>query len=356
MNQERRLPRCLPVAQWPEQDRTAWANAISADDIFDGSGLACHWRAPTRRFVEQAVGRYFGWRTDEELQMLRPLPDDAVPEKVRDYCALLGARVAPFTAHGQIRDLVEFCRVAWPERDRTALQRAEKSLRWRAVPTKDKRSRLKPIPELVALGTSLMAVSRSLAGGDPRMPLTRFRDGFAIAFLACRPLRIRAFGSLQLRDNLVRSGETWKIIVPPELSKIHRHWEADFPTELMPALTEYLTQVRPQLMQLRGRWHSDPGPALWISNDGSALKPKALAEAITKRTGEAFDRPISPHFFRDCLATTLAQDSPENVRLATPMLGHTHPKMTEKHYNQASQLRAGRKHIDAMAKLRRSLR
>jgi integrase len=109
-------------------------------------------------------------------------------------------------------------------------------------------------------------------------------------------------------------------------------------------------------MRMQGRWYRDPGRALWISNDGSALKPKALAEAITKRTAKAFGRALSPHFFRDCAVTTLAQDSPTNVRLATPLLGHTDKRMTEKHYNQASQLEAGRKSIDALAKLRRSLR
>jgi integrase len=302
------------------------------------------------------VGRFLGWLIDEELQDLRPLPDCIAPETVRSYCAWLGDRVAPATVHGQIRDLVEFFRVAWPNLDRNALRRAEQSLRWRRVPSKDKRSRLQPIPELVKLGNALMANANSMAGKDPRLPLTQFRDGLAIAFLALRPLRIRAFGSLQLSVHLVQSGDGWKIIIPPDLSKTHRHWEADFPVSLLPALDQYLNQVRPQLLRLRGRWHSDPGRALWISNDGSALKPKALAEATTKRTGTAFGRPISPHFFRDCAATTLAQDSPENVRLATPMLGHTHPKMTEKHYNQACQLQAGRKHIDVMAKMRRSLR
>ncbi len=356
MRPERRLPRCLPVSNWSLRDQEAWAAATRNGDIFDGSGLASKWRDPTRRLVEQAVGRFLGWVLDHHDDMLVALPDCATEETIRSYANWLRDRVAPITAHGHLRDLVEYCRVAWPNQDRRALQRAERSLRWRAVPTKDKRSRLKPIRELSELGQTLMANAYTMAGQDPRLPLTQFRDGLAIAFLALRPLRIRAFGSLEIGEHLVHSGNGWKIIIPPELSKTRRHWEADFPVSLLPALDQYLNQVRPQLLRLRGRWHSDPGRALWISNDGSALKPKALAEAITKRTGKAFGRPISPHFFRDCAATTLAQDSPENVRLATPMLGHTHPKMTEKHYNQACQLQAGRKHIDVMAKMRRSLR
>lgn len=201
-----------------------------------------------------------------------------------------------------------------------------------------------------------MGNAEPVPGGDPRLPLTQYRDGLAIAFLALRPLRIRAFASLQLGTNLVKIDEGWKVIVPPALSKTKRDWEAGFPHRLAPALDQYLDHIRPEMTKLRGRWYSDPGRALWISNDGSALRPKALGEAITRRTTEAFGRPISPHLFRVCAATTLAHDSPENVRLATPLLGHSHPKMTERHYNQAQQLNAGHKHIDALARLRRNAR
>lgn len=347
----------LPVSQWSVEDQSAWANATRKGDIFDEAGLACNWRPPSRRSVEQAVGRFLGWLIDEDLQDLRHLPDCINPETIQSYCSWLDGRsLSPVTVHGQIRDLVEFCRVAWPDRNRSLLYKAERSLHWRAVPTKNKRSRIKPILELINLGQELMAKSRELDAGDPRLALPQYRDGFAIAFLACRPLRIRAFASLQLGKHLITCGDGWKIIIPPELSKTNRPWEADFPTNLIPALIYYLNVIRPQLMRLRGRWYSEPGDALWISNDGSALKPKALGEAITKRTGKAFDQPISPHLFRDSAVTTLAHDSPENVRLATPRLGHANPKITENYYNQACQLQAGRKYIDAMAKLRRSFR
>jgi integrase len=355
MSTERRLPRCLPDSDWPEQDQIAWANATKGGDVFD-AGLARHWRVPTRRLVEQAVGRFFGWVQDQMDGVSLALPYCATPEVIRNYATWLVDRVSPVTAHGHIRDLEEYCRVAWPQWDRRALHLVERSLSWRAVPSKDKRSRLQSIPDLMALGKRLMADAQSREDQDPRLPLTQYRDGLAIAFLALRPLRIRAFASLQIGVHFVQAGATWQIIIPPDLSKTHRPWEASFPKDLLPELDHYLRTVRPALMQLRGRWHSDPGRALWISNDGSALKPKALAEAITKRTGEAFGRPISPHFFRDCSATTLAEERPENVRLATPLLGHANPKMTEAHYNQASQLSAGRKHIDVMAKLRRRLR
>lgn len=358
MRGERRLPRCLRVEDWSLEDQEAWARAQQHGDIFGGTGPASSWREPTRRLVEQAVGRFLGWLVDEHTRETAPapVPDAATPETIRAYAAWLSERVASVTVHAHFRDLVEYCRVAWPERDRSHLHRAERSLSWRAVSSKDKRNRVVPIEDLVRLGQSLMASAKQVSGGDQRLPLTQYRDGLAIAFLALRPLRIRTFGSLQLGTNLIPVNEGWKVVVQPELSKTKRYWEADFPTELIPALSHYLIQVRPELTKLRGRWYSEPGRALWISNDGSALKPKALGEAITRRTAETLGRAISPHLFRDCATTTLADNSPEDVRLATPLLGHTHPKATERHYNQARQIDAGRKHIDALGRIRRNLK
>lgn len=356
MNRESRSPRCLRVEQWSPDDQVAWAKAQQDGDIFDGRGLASGWRTPTRRLVEQAVGRFLWWLVDEDASDLAPVPDAATPERIRSYVNWLNSRVAPVTVHAHVRDLVEYSRVAWPDRDRSHLARAERSLSWRAIPSKDKSSRVVPTNDLVQLGETLMSSAQPVARGDPRMPLTQYRDGLAIALLAIRPLRIRAFSSLQLGANLIRVNEVWKIVVPPELSKTKRHLEFNFPDRLLPALAHYLDTIRPALVNLCGRWHSEPGRSLWISSDGSPLKPKALGEAISRRTSEAFGHPISPHLFRDCAATTLALESPEDVRLATPLLGHTSPKMTEKHYNQARQIDAGRRHIDALARLRRYVR
>lgn len=357
MTKPRQLPRCLPVADWPDADRTAWANAKLNGDIFDGSGAASHWRPATRRLVEQHVGRFLGWLEDEQGLKPTSVPESTKREVIRRYVVWLQPRAAPHTVLGHIRDLHEYLRVVWPDSGRSHIQNAERALAWKATATKNKRPRLKPTSELVALGEELMTRAQNDGRAtDPRLPLAQFRDGLAIALLALRPLRIRAFGSILLGAHLQQVGDDWMIAIPPELSKNHRPMEVGVPASLVPALITYLETVRPRLLKLRGRWHSEPGRALWISIDGSAMKPKALGEAITKRTGEAFDHPISPHYFRDCAATTLAYDRPENVRLATPLLGHANPKMTEKHYIQSDQINAGRKLNSAMSELRSRLR
>jgi len=40
--------KCLKIEEWPQIDRKAWMNALKTSDIFDDSGLASHWSAPSR--------------------------------------------------------------------------------------------------------------------------------------------------------------------------------------------------------------------------------------------------------------------------------------------------------------------
>jgi integrase len=56
----------------------------------------------------------------------------------------------------------------------------------------------------------------------------------------------------------------------------------------------------------------------------------------------AFGRPINPHLFRDCLATSIAIHDPDNVRMAAALLGHRSFATTERHYNLARTLQAAR--------------
>lgn len=348
-----RLPKCLPVEGWTDADQHAWTAACASGDIFDGAGAAARWRPPTRRKVEEAVGRFLGWACIEQEMALRCVPDLATAAVLRSFIIDLKERVAPITLLGLVTDLGEFMRVAWPDRDRQVLRTAERSLRWRATPSKDKAPRLRPTRDLVALGKHLMATPEDVTFADPRLPLARYRDGLAIALLALCPIRIRAFASLELGTHVSRIGDGWRIAVTPDLSKTRRAWEADLPIDLIKCFEHYLDHVRPKLLSYRGRWYRDPGRALWISVDGSPIRPKALGEAITKRTQAAFGVAIPPHFFRDCAATTLALDAPDQVRLATPLLGHASPKTTERHYNQAQSVDAGRRHLAVLRQLRR---
>ena len=119
MTRKRKLPRCVPVMEWPEKDREAWAFALRPEDIFDGSGSAAHLRAPSVQSIEQAVGRFLGWLEDEEHRNAAEVAQSTTIDVLRKYVGWLRGRVAPFTVLGQVRDLHEYLRFAWPNVDRS---------------------------------------------------------------------------------------------------------------------------------------------------------------------------------------------------------------------------------------------
>ncbi|MEQ8737306.1 MAG: hypothetical protein RID59_01915, partial [Hoeflea sp.] len=76
---------------------------------------------------------------------------------------------------------------------------------------------------------------------------------------------------------------------------------------------------------------------------------------ITDATRQAFGESINPHLFRDCAVTFVALDDPKHIGIAAPILGHTDPRTTERHYIQANQLAAGRRLRSSIDELRRRL-
>ena len=98
--------RCMPVAEWPEMDRSAWAAAVQKGDLLDGQGPAAHWRPKTQRTVVAAYGRYLtfldrnGWLDRDAGPEERLTPD-----RLRAYLAELADTVASVTMWGRITNL-----------------------------------------------------------------------------------------------------------------------------------------------------------------------------------------------------------------------------------------------------------
>jgi integrase/recombinase XerD len=96
-----------------------------------------------------------------------------------------------------------------------------------------------------------------------------------------------------------------------------------------------------------------PVTALWVSKRGLPLGYAAVAHQVRKHTAAAFGQSLSPHLFRDAVATAIAINVPKEIALILPILGHTTLRTSERHYNQAGTLEAGRRHARAIAAMRR---
>jgi integrase/recombinase XerD len=210
-----------------------------------------------------------------------------------------------------------------------------------------KRARLQESAALVDLGVTLMRRAEQATGTiNARWKATQFRDAFQVALLAVRPFRITNFAEMELGSNLIHRGDAWWLIYAPEETKNHRPLEVPFPEALLPWLAKYLDHYRPLLAGNRYR-----GDRVWISMHYSALWRGTIYQKIMWLTEKAFGRGLSPHLFRDCLATSLAIHDPEIVNIAHVMLGNS-LATTERFYNLAQTLEAGRAVGRALTSLR----
>ena len=282
-------------------------------------------------------------------------PADLItPHLVRDYVTELN-RLGnkPGTIHVRLEHLREVAKVFAPDRDwsfiaramaRVHVQRRERDpfFGGRAV-TSD---------ELLDLGLRLMEDAQQ----NPHevRSLDRYRDGLLISFLSLVPIRLRNLADLTIGGTLIKVGDSWMVVLPPDSTKTHRHLEYEWPGNLVPALEEYLRSYRPMLLQRHGRWHRDAGQNLWVSLDGSPMPFGAISDRLARHTKRAFGFALRAHAFRHIAVTTFAIHDPEHVRAAAPLLGHSSFNTTERSYNLAKSLEAQRKFAAVMSPPSRS--
>ena len=111
----------------------------------------------------------------------------------------------------------------------------------------------------------------------------------------------------------------------------------------------FISPKRPVLIGSRRRQNS-----LWISSrTGRRYTTKNLGTQISKITLETIGVDVSPHLFRTAAATTSACYGTDMPHLASAVLGHTDPRVTEKHYIRATTLNAAKDYA-AILRRRRS--
>jgi len=63
---------------------------------------------------------------------------------------------------------------------------------------------------------------------------------------------------------------------------------------------------------------------------------------VSKITLETLGVDVSPHLFRTAAASTAAAYGSDTPHLASALLNHTDPRVTEEHYNRASSISSGK--------------
>jgi integrase len=252
------------------------------------------------------------------------------------------ATLSPFSVSCRIQELGDALRVMAPDQDLKWIARAAGRLRSRAVPVKNKRARLQSPKRLVALGVRLMTAAESEV--VTLESAIAFRDGLTIAFLAYRPLRIRNLTMICYGQHLIHRADVWWIAFAGKEMKGRQPLEFPFPAELAPYLEKYLATYRPVLLTRDGKQAPASISQLWISRDSTALGSKTIGYHIRRHTRAEFGTELNPHLFRDCAATWIAIYDPEHVQIIAAILGHSTLATSERYYNQAHGLEAGRRY------------
>ena len=342
------IRRGLPLDAWPALDRSAWAEAIADGDIFDDRGAAVHWAKTTRNATIAAYGRWLGFIAGSEPLALTTHPVDRLTvERLAHYLDHLAETAGTVGRHMFFAKLRDAMRVMFPGQALAHLSRLVARLARERQP-RSKAARLVTSTRLAALGTRLM---EGTIGAQRKLTdAVAYRDGLMIALLALRPLRLRTFSLIRVGTHLRQLGEEWRMIFDgPEL-KSGRPFETTVPQNLVPHLNSYLQEVRPKFSG------ADRHDGLWASTKGRPLTPAAIARIITERTREAFGRPVNPHLFRHCAATTIAIIEPGRIGVARDLLGHSTQATTNAYYNKARSIDASRLYAGIVAGLTPRLR
>jgi integrase len=309
----------------------------------DVGSVALTWSAARRKMVVYRYGQWLNWLALRGILDPEAAPAARlIPERVAQYVGALGELVAPQSVWMQVDGLFAFMRATQPEHDWTWLRRIVGRLKVNAPPSKNKRTRVVPTLDLFNLGVSLMENPGRRGGAKTVRIATRFRDGLIIALLAARPIRLGNLEMIEIDRHIVFERGRYWLRFAVEETKTSRAIDEPCPDALTAYIARYVDHVRPYLLTLCSDRREAETRRLWINRHGRPMAWHAIHEQIKYQTQLELGVAINPHLFRDCLATSVAIEDPDHVRVAAAMLGHATLATTNRYYNQATSIEAGR--------------
>jgi integrase len=342
-----RYPRSLPVSEWPDADRWAWEAACRPGCRLMPGGAANHLAQVSRDDFARRYGAFLGFlQRNGRLERQAAAAARVTVPNVEAYITDLTARVRSVTVYNCIHMLRRAAELLAPTADFSSLAEIEKDLALVMEP-RSKFDRLVLTGRLVEAGMTLVVEAEKFA----RYDLARargVRNGLIVALLALCPIRLKNFADLEIGHTFKEIDGSWWIALPGHLTKSRRPDERRVPALLNRFIELYLNQSRPLLLG-----SSPPTNALWISSTtGGRLTAKNLGTLISKITLETIGVDVSPHLFRTAAASTAAAYGGNTPHLASAVLNHTDPRVTEDHYNRATSMGAGRIYAEIISSFR----
>lgn len=347
----------LAVSEWPFIDRTLWVPEPGRRRLTQIARRQDRYRPATRKTYEKLYGQWLAWLADKGHLDLDSTPGSRITEPfIIAYVNDLKGKVRTQSVLSAIEAIDSVMAAIADGPHRALLKIAILYLRDDARAQGPIKRLQVPAGDLYSLGLELMDGAENGATGSPVADAVMFRDGLLIALLIADPVRRKNAHAIRIGENLVPAEEGYWLRYLPAETKNHRHHEVPCSPPLVQLIKRYLQVYRLRLIPLG----SSPSPAsdlsLWLNVDGEPLSYDGFYYIVTSRTLQKFGFAISPHTFRKCFATTMGKDHPARVGVATALLDHGSPEVTERHYNLAPGIHASRRHLSGMQAYRRELK
>jgi site-specific recombinase XerD len=329
--------RSLPIEFWPEADRNAFLSACQPSHRLKRGGAGSHMKAITLDDLRRRYGYFLDCMNRRGLlDQNKAAGSHVTPENVAAYLAELSERVGSVTVYGSIYKLRRACELIDPAYDLSWLADVEKDLALVMRP-RSKANRWVLTEVLVEAGLTLIAEAASSRKMSKLGQARQVRNGLMVAMLAMHPIRLKNFADLEIGRNFVEIKGSWWIVLSASETKERRPDERRIDDLLQPALDRYLKKYRPILAEA-----DQSTTALWLSsNDGASMSYAGVERVFTETTRTTVGVAVSPHLFRTAIASSAAIHGRANPHLASALLHHTDPRVTEAHYNRASSVSAG---------------
>jgi integrase len=328
-------PRSLPFGEWPTADQFAWAEAARPAQRLKRGGAASHLAPVSQADIANRYGLYLDYlQRNGRLDLTGSVKTLVTPDSVQGFVAELQARVRSVTVWNSVYKLRRAAQLIAPGTDFGWLTEIEKDIALEMMP-RSKADRLVLTERLVEAGLVLIREAETF-GKTPLGRAKGVRNGLLIALLALHPIRIKNFATLTIADTFTNVDGRWWLHIPSDDTKSHRMDERQVPGFMTDLVDTYVETLRPVLC--RGDEHS----ALWVSSTtGRQMTTKNLGTLISKLTRETIGVDVSPHLFRTAGASTAAIYGGSHPHLASALLNHRDPRVTEEHYNLATSFTAG---------------
>ncbi len=349
----------MPLTAWPAADRAAWEAACRPVIGFSfRANVGAKLRQPTKDALLGGYARWLVWlqaRAPDALAV--PAALRVTEERVIDYLNDLDGEITPRTLFNYGCRLKQALALLCPRTDWAWFDPLLRDLKVRARAARPAKRGFVPSHQLLDYGMQLMEAAEQSANSEQgRAEL--FRNGLMIAFLAMRPLRLKNMTQLELGTQLVETVAGYDVTIPPNKTKTWNMIEFPVPDLLVPAMRRYLEHYRPVLAagpDGAGAGEMDQAAPVWLARSGAQFPADTFADMVSKRTLAHFGQRLTPHEFRHCAATSIAEFNPENFHSIRLILGHTKAATAEQYYIRAKGRETARIYQAVVSSKRREL-